>query len=324
MAEAHGAVPVRARGPGASRSSTRTAARSPSDPTRPARSAWPAPTRRWRPAGTQCDVVPVTAVLDRFGEPVPDERRRSRSCRRDQLHRRGDPARRREHAEPDAAQGRRAREPRPDRAGAPTCRGPPDRRQDRARRRTTCRWPSSATRRRSPPASWCSTRRRTEDVGGFGGGKGATIWRDAMAPILEARGSGEFPPADPTVVVGNTKPVPGLLVGGPVPQRAEPRPASRSRTARVNSAKPDGDLPGTSPPRGGRAVPGQLVTILISNGSDYVEPTPEPVPVPDPVPTPEPPVEPPESPGEPDLPDMPAGGPRPPGLPDGFPWPPGG
>ena len=36
-----------------------------------------------------------------------------------------------------------------------------------------------------------------ENVGGFGGGKGATIWRDAMAPILEARGSGDFPPADP-------------------------------------------------------------------------------------------------------------------------------
>ena len=51
--------------------------------------------------------------------------------------------------------------------------------------------------------------KENEDVGGFGGGKGATIWRDAMAPILTARGSGVFPPADPTVVRGNTVPVPG-------------------------------------------------------------------------------------------------------------------
>ena len=46
--------------------------------------------------------------------------------------------------------------------------------------------------------------KREEDVGGFGGGKGATIWRDAMAPILTARGSADFPPADPEVVRGKT------------------------------------------------------------------------------------------------------------------------
>src|SRR3954469_1119647 len=48
--------------------------------------------------------------------------------------------------------------------------------------------------------------KRNEDVGGFGGGKGAIIWHDAMAPILDARGSGEFPPADPVVEQGNTRP----------------------------------------------------------------------------------------------------------------------
>src|SRR3712207_227775 len=48
-----------------------------------------------------------------------------------------------------------------------------------------------------------------ENVGGFGGGKAATVWRDAMAPVLEARGSGEFPPADEVVENGNTRPVPG-------------------------------------------------------------------------------------------------------------------
>ena len=163
-----------------------------------------------------------------------------------------------------------------------------------------------------------------QNVGGFGGGKGATIWRAAMAPILEARGSGEFPPADPKVVNGNTKPVPGCST---VSQCRSVLSAAgfETSTVRVDSDKQDGELHGTSPPRGGRAVPGQLVTILVSNGSDYVEPTPEPtVPAPDPGPITEPPVEPPESPGVPDLPgDRPAGD-RPPGLPDGFPWPPGG
>jgi membrane peptidoglycan carboxypeptidase len=36
-----------------------------------------------------------------------------------------------------------------------------------------------------------------QDVGGFGGGKGAQIWRDAMLPILSNRPTATFPPADP-------------------------------------------------------------------------------------------------------------------------------
>ena len=116
-----------------------------------------------------------------------------------------------------------------------------------------------------------------QNVGGFGGGKGATVWHDAMAPILEARGSSDFPPADPKVVNGNTKPVPGC---SSVSQCRSVLSAAgfQTATARVDSDKKDGELAGTSPPRGGRAVLGQLVTILISNGSDYTEPTPEPPP----------------------------------------------
>jgi membrane peptidoglycan carboxypeptidase len=36
-----------------------------------------------------------------------------------------------------------------------------------------------------------------QDVGGFGGGKGAQIWHDAMLPILSAQATAPFPPADP-------------------------------------------------------------------------------------------------------------------------------
>ena len=129
-----------------------------------------------------------------------------------------------------------------------------------------------------------------EDVGGFGGGKGATIWHDAMAPILDARGSSDFPPADPAVERGNTKPVPGCDSMDDCAE-ALADAGFQSVTVRVDSDRRKGALVGTSPPRGGRAVPGQVVTILISNGSDYVEPAPEPpAPPPAPAPLPPPPV----------------------------------
>jgi hypothetical protein len=159
--------------------------------------------------------------------------------------------------------------------------------------------------------------KEAEDVGGFGGGKGARVWHDAMAPILEARGSGVFPPADPAVVVGNTKPVPGC----DTPSNCKSvlaRAGFPSVTVRVDSDKKDGELVGTSPPRGGRAVPGQLVSILVSNGSDYTEPVPEPpAPSPTPEPTPVPPVQPPVSPGVPGSPGDPEPQPGDPELPPG-------
>jgi membrane peptidoglycan carboxypeptidase len=36
-----------------------------------------------------------------------------------------------------------------------------------------------------------------QDVGGFGGDKGAQIWHDAMLPILSGRSTADFPAADP-------------------------------------------------------------------------------------------------------------------------------
>lgn len=39
-----------------------------------------------------------------------------------------------------------------------------------------------------------------QDVGGYGGDKGAQIWHDAMQPILDAGPTADFPPADPTVL----------------------------------------------------------------------------------------------------------------------------
>jgi membrane peptidoglycan carboxypeptidase len=143
--------------------------------------------------------------------------------------------------------------------------------------------------------------KENQDVGGFGGGKGATIWHDAMAPILEARGSGEFPPADPTVEVGNTREVPWCSSAASCQARFADA-GFQVATARVNSGRPAGAIVGTSPPRGGRAVQGQLITVLVSNGSDYAPPAPEPPPAPTPSPEPSPAPPPPPEP-EPDPPD---------------------
>jgi membrane peptidoglycan carboxypeptidase len=256
-------------------------------------------------SGTHCDVVPVTAVLDRFGEPL-----------------RGDdgqplpigPTCTPEAIPPGVANTlnqmlRKDVEPgSPGQTGARAyVRG----HQIAGKTGTTQENLSVAFVGYTPEIAasvMVFNPKEREDVGGFGGGKGATIWRDAMAPILTARGSGVFPPADPAVVRGNTKPVPRcdsvrecrviLTAAG-----------FTHTTVRTDSDKKDGALIGTSPPRGGRAVPGQLVSILVSNGSDYVPepeptptPTPEPVPEPTPVPTPE--VDPPQ-PGVPTLPGMP-------------------
>jgi membrane peptidoglycan carboxypeptidase len=112
-----------------------------------------------------------------------------------------------------------------------------------------------------------------QNVGGFGGGKAATVWRDAMAPVLEARGSGEFPPADEVVENGNTRPVPGCTSVRACRTALEEAGFQHS-TVEIDSARRAGTLLGTSPPRGARAVQGQVVSILVSNGEDYVQPAP--------------------------------------------------
>jgi hypothetical protein len=128
--------------------------------------------------------------------------------------------------------------------------------------------------------------------------EGATIWHDAMAPILTTRGSGEFPPADPVVEVGNTRSVPWCTtVAGCRAALADA--GFEHATVEVDSDHEAGVVSELSPPRGGRGVPGQLVTILVSNGSEYVPPPPPPpapttappsptTPRPDPEPEPDP------------------------------------
>jgi membrane peptidoglycan carboxypeptidase len=259
--------------------------------------------------GTQCDVTPVTAVLDRFGDPAEDAH--------------GAPLVGADRCTPEAIPAgvantlnqmlRKDVEPGNPGQTAPAAyvRG-----HQIAGKTGTAQGNVSVAFVGYTPEITASVMvfnpKVNQNVGGFGGGKGATIWRDAMAPILGARGSSDFPPADPAVVNGNTRPVPGCTT---VSQCRSVLTAAgfQASTVRVDSDKKDGELVGTSPSRGGRAVPGQVVSILVSNGRNYQEPVPDAPPsTPGPPATPDPPVPPPVSPGIPDLangtPERPDGG----------------
>ena len=121
--------------------------------------------------------------------------------------------------------------------------------------------------------------KRNEDVGGFGGGKGATIWRDAMTPILSRKPVTPFAAADPKVENGNTQVVPSC--GGISDCEATLAAAGfRTAVSYVDSDQPEGVTLGTSPGAGGRAVRDQTITILVSNGSRFVAPRPAPAPEP--------------------------------------------
>ncbi len=107
---------------------------------------------------------------------------------------------------------------------------------------------------------------------------------DLTTALYQSRGSGEFPPADEVVMNGNTRPVPGCTsVRGCRAALADA--GFEHRTVQVDSARRSGVMLGTSPPSGGRAVPGQVVSILVSNGEDHVAPRPERAPAPAPQPS---------------------------------------
>src|SRR3954454_25123407 len=250
--------------------------------------------------GTQCDVNPVTAILDQHGDPLKNAA--------------GDLVAIGDQCTPDAIPPGVAntlnqmlrKDVEPGNGGQTAAQAYVPGHQIARKTGTTQGNVSVAFVGYTPeiPASvMVFNPKVNQNVGGFGGGKGATVWHDAMAPILEARGSGVFPPADPAVVNGNTRPVPGCST---VSQCRSVLTAAgfQTATAKVDSAKRNGELVGTSPPRGGRAVPGQIVSILVSNGSDYTVPPPKPAPPADvpPAPTADPPL----SPGTPVEPGAPA------------------
>ncbi|SNR38036.1 penicillin-binding protein [Blastococcus mobilis] len=114
-----------------------------------------------------------------------------------------------------------------------------------------------------------------KSVGGFGGGKGATIWHDAMAPILTGQPVTPFPPEDPTVANGDMRTVPSCSSVSACEAALEDA-GFRSSVRQVDSDQPDGAFLGTSPAAGTRANVDDLVTIQVSNGSAAAETPAEP------------------------------------------------
>ncbi|MGY1705959.1 penicillin-binding protein [Geodermatophilus sp. SYSU D00697] len=104
-------------------------------------------------------------------------------------------------------------------------------------------------------------------VGGFGGGKGATIWHDAMAPILSNQPTAEFPPEDPVVANGNTRQVPSCTSVSTC-RSALQGAGLRATVSEVDSSEPEGAVVGTDPRAGSRVSNGETVAILVSNGSE--------------------------------------------------------
>jgi membrane peptidoglycan carboxypeptidase len=113
-----------------------------------------------------------------------------------------------------------------------------------------------------------------ESVGGFGGGKGATIWHDAMLPILSNQATAEFPPEDATVANGDTRAVPDCSSVSDCESALEDA-GFRYTTREVDSDQAAGDFLGTSPSAGTRANANQTITIQVSNGSQVPAPAAE-------------------------------------------------
>ncbi|WP_347059053.1 transglycosylase domain-containing protein [Blastococcus sp. HT6-30] len=129
------------------------------------------------------------------------------------------------------------------------------------------------------------------DVGGFGGGKGAQIWHDALQPILGARQPVPFPPADPFFVQGTRATVPPGCIGRSA-DRCRGLLGSRNLGAvliAVDSARPPGVVVGIDPGPGTVVDQSRAVSVLVSNGARWVPPPPPP-PTPEPTPTPQPPA----------------------------------
>jgi len=122
--------------------------------------------------------------------------------------------------------------------------------------------------------------KENQNVGGFGGNKPATIWHDAMEPILNARPTAEFAPADASVANGDTRVVPDCSSARSC-ESALKSAGFTYETAQVASDQQEGAFLGLNPPSGSRATKNQTITIQVSDGSGSAAPPANPNPPPE-------------------------------------------
>jgi membrane peptidoglycan carboxypeptidase len=220
--------------------------------------------------GTQCDPIPVTAVLDRNGQPLTGED--------------GEPVLTGDSCTPEAIPSGVAttmnqmlrKDVEPGHSGQTGARAYVPGHQIAGKTGTSQSNFSVAFVGYTPQyvaSVMVLNPKENQNVGGFGGGKGATIWHDAMAPILTGQPAVAFPAADPTTQNGNTRAVPACSSESEC-RSALAAAGLQSTTVSVDSDQPAGTVLGTDPGAGGRAVPEQVVSILVSNGSAAPAPAP--------------------------------------------------
>jgi membrane peptidoglycan carboxypeptidase len=227
-------------------------------------------------SGTQCDPTPVTAILDRNGKP---------------LTRDGEPVVRDDNCTPEAIPSGVAttlnqmlrKDVEPGHRGQTGARAYVPGHQIAGKTGTTNDNNSVAFVGYTPQYSasvlvWQTAAGKS--VGGFGGGKGATIWNDAMEPILRGQPMVPFPPEDEEVAEGDTEVVPSCSSVSACETALEAA-GFESSVREVDSAEAEGTLLGTSPRAGTRATSGSTVSIQVSNGAE-VAPAPAPEPPADP------------------------------------------
>jgi len=106
----------------------------------------------------------------------------------------------------------------------------------------------------------------TGSVGGYGGGKPAAIWHDAMLPILSNQPTAEFPPAEEKYVIGERATVPDCDSVSEC-QTALQQAGLRPVVSRVDSSRSAGSFLGLSPAAGTQVSPNQVVTVRVSAGT---------------------------------------------------------
>ncbi len=105
-----------------------------------------------------------------------------------------------------------------------------------------------------------------QTIDGFGGGMPATIWHDAMAPILTGQPAVPFAPADPQVEFGRTLPVPACLSTTEC-ERVLREAGFQTQVTSVRDSSPRGAFLGTSPAAGAQALVSEPVSIRVSSGA---------------------------------------------------------